>query len=268
LISLETIRALQERAARALPAEHVEQAGGWWLRHAPRCSWWIGTVLPHGHATPDELAQRVSAAEKFYTAQGAVPRFQITPGVCPDALDPLLAERGYRKESPVSLQVATTAQVLEQPPGSLRVAVDDHPSDAWFTVWHTVNGGDTASERALLGRVKSPSGHARAMIGDEIVAVGRVVADDGWAGIFGMATLPAARGKGAARSVLAALASWADARRADRMYLQVEQDNVPALRLYGRAGFTEASGYHYRTAAPSGEAQAPALGPSFSTISR
>ncbi|WP_046470414.1 GNAT family N-acetyltransferase [Allosalinactinospora lopnorensis] len=63
-----------------------------------------------------------------------------------------------------------------------------------------------------------------------------------------MATLPEARGKGAARGVIAALAAWAGAHAADRMYLQVERDNIPALRLYGRAGFSEICGYHYRTA--------------------
>ncbi|MGH4007801.1 MAG: GNAT family N-acetyltransferase [Pseudonocardiaceae bacterium] len=65
-----------------------------------------------------------------------------------------------------------------------------------------------------------------AMIGNGVVAVGRVVADDGWAGVFGMATLSHARGKGAARSVLAALADWVGAHEADRMYLQVESDNI------------------------------------------
>ena len=67
------------------------------------------------------------------------------------------------------------------------------------------------------------------MSGDDVVAVGRAVADTGWAGVFGMATLPRAGGKGAARSVLAALADWAGA-HADSLYLQVERDNIPALR--------------------------------------
>ena len=31
------------------------------------------------------------------------------------------------------------------------------------------------------------------------------------------------------------------------MYLQVEQDNAPARRLYGRAGFIEVCAYDYRT---------------------
>lgn len=99
----------------------------------------------------------------------------------------------------------------------------------------------------MLGRVQRPSAYASAMIGNGVVAVGRAVADEGWAGVFGMATLPHARGKGAARSVLVALADWVGAHEADRMYLQVECDNIPALRLYERTGFEEVCGYHYRT---------------------
>jgi len=86
------------------------------------------------------------------------------------------------------------------------------------------------------------------MSGDDVVAVGRAVADTGWAGVFGMATLPRARGTGAARDVLAALADWAGA-HTDSMYLQVERDNIPALRLYEGTGFREMCGFHYRTAA-------------------
>jgi ribosomal protein S18 acetylase RimI-like enzyme len=59
----------------------------------------------------------------------------------------------------------------------------------------------------MLGRVQRPSAHASAMIGNGLVG----------------------------------------AHEADRMYLQVECDNIPALRLYERAGFDEVCGYHYRT---------------------
>lgn len=106
------VRGLQERAARALPAERVEAVEGWWLRHAPSCSWWVGTVLPHGDAGPGELVRRVAGAEAFYAGHDAVTRFQISPPACPDGLDTVLAERGYRRQSPVSLQEAPTARVL------------------------------------------------------------------------------------------------------------------------------------------------------------
>ena len=245
------VRGLQERAARALPAEHVEDAEGWWLRHAPSCSWWVGTVLPHGSATSGELPRLVARAEAFYAGHDAVTRFQISPGACPEGLDSVLEQRGYGRQCSMSLQVAPTPFVLEKTPGdALRVGLDGGPTGAWFEVWHAVHGDgrDFRPEWDMLDRVRQPSVYARAMIGDDVVAVGRAVADTGWAGVFAMATLPQARGKGAARSVLAALADWADAHGAGRMYLQVERDNIPALRLYGRTGFSEVCGYHYRTA--------------------
>ena len=248
--SPEMVRGLQERAARALPAEQVEVVDGWWLRHAPSCAWWVGTVLPHGAARPGELVRRVALAEEFYAARAAAARFQISPPACPERLDAVLAKRGYHRQSLASLQVASTARVLEQvPAGSLRVRLDDRPARAWFEVWHAVHGhGDSRAERDMLGRVQRPCAYACVMIGDDVVAVGRAVADTGWAGVFSMATLPQARGKGAARTVLAALAGWAGTHEAGRMYLQVERDNMPALRLYERTGFSEICGYHYRTA--------------------
>lgn len=242
------IRGLQEAAARALPAQLVEHSGGWWLRYPPGCSWWAGTVLPHGDAEPGELVRLVAAAEQFYAARGAVARFQISPPACPPGLDALLAERGYRAQSPMSLQAAPAAQVLDRLPASpLQVRLADRPAPGWFAVWHAVHtDGDPRGEWEMLGRVQRPSGYASVLIGGDVVAVGRVVADTGWAGVFGMATLPQARGKGAARGVLAALARWAAAQQAGQLYLQVERGNIAARRLYEQAGFSELCGYHYR----------------------
>jgi N-acetylglutamate synthase len=240
------VRELQERAARALPAERVEDADGWLLRLAPSCSWWVGAALPHADG---DLDRRIDRAEAFYADHGVPARFQITPGVCPDALDAVLAERGYRRHSEVSLRTAATAGVLAQEP-ALLVRVDDRPADAWFAVWHAVQGGDARAESAMLDRVEGPSAYACALIGADVVAVGRAVADSGWAGVFSMATLPSARGRGAARAVLAALSGWADGLGAVGIYLQVERDNAAALPLYERAGFLELCAYHYRVAGP------------------
>ncbi|HEV2371511.1 MAG TPA: GNAT family N-acetyltransferase [Streptosporangiaceae bacterium] len=247
----EVIKGLQERAARAQPAELVEHRGGWWLRHAPRCSWWVGTVLPHAHAEGGELVDRVAGAEEFYAGQGAVAGFQVSPGVCPAGLDGLLAERRYRRVCPISLQVGSAATVLGQArAGSLQVQLSDQPTRAWLEVWHTAYDGedDSRGEWDMLGRVAGQCAYACAVDGGNAVAVCRAVADQGWTGVFSMATLPLARGKGAATAVLKALAEWADGHGADRMYLQVEPGNAAAVRLYGQAGFAEVCAYHYRTA--------------------
>ncbi|WP_236572033.1 MULTISPECIES: GNAT family N-acetyltransferase [unclassified Nocardiopsis] len=245
------VRGLQERAARAMPAERVEPARGWWLRHAPDGAWWTGTVLPHAGTDPEDLAERITGAERFHTARGTVARFQITPGACPGELDAALAGRGYRRHGSLALMAAPAARVRSGvPEGAPRVLVEGRPAPAWLRVRGAAQGpgADLRAERATLARVRAPSAYACALAGDEVVAVGRAVADTGWAGVFGLATLPRARGGGAARAVLAALAAWAEEQGAGRMYLQVEEDNTPAVRLYGRAGFVRVRGYHYRSA--------------------
>jgi N-acetylglutamate synthase len=263
------VRGLQERTTRGFPATYTRDVDGWLLRAAPDCAWWVGTTLAHRVVRPGGLLRRVVEAEEFYAGHGAVPRFQVSPGVSPHALDAVLAERGYRRQSPMSIQVASTARVrqltsaapVRQPApaapvpqlastGELRLRVDDRPTRAWFDGWCAITGRSNGSqpEWDLLARVAPPAAYVSALGGDGVIAVGRAVAETGWAGVFGMGTLPEARGKGAARAVLGALADWAATHGADHMYLQVERANLPARRLYERTGFSDMCGYHYREA--------------------
>ena len=46
---------------------------------------------------------------------------------------------------------------------------------------------------------------------------------------------------------LGALAGWGEKLGAQTAYLQVEEDNPNALRLYARAGFQTVYDYHYRS---------------------
>lgn len=240
---------LQERAARAVPAEHGTRAGQWWLRHAPGCSWWIGSVLPHGtEASRTELEDLISVAEAYTAERGIPTLMQMTPGAVSPDLDALLEARGYERQASVSLQTAMTSQVLAlAPTGSLRTQLDEQPTRAWFQAWHDVVGGDPDPQWRLLQRIQERTAYASVELGEETVAVGRCVAEAGWVGVFGMATRPEARGKGAAGAVLAALADWAAVNDAPRMYLQAEHENESAMRLYGRAGFSELAPFYFRT---------------------
>ncbi|HUQ54265.1 GNAT family N-acetyltransferase [Lentzea sp.] len=233
------LKTLQECAARAQPAALVEEAGGWWLRHSPGDAWWVGSVLPH------DREDRVALAESFCTARGSDVRFQITPGVCADDLDERLDVRGYERSRDMSLQIASTADVLRQADADVG-EINAQPTDGWLAAWHAVTGRDVHAERDLLSRVEHPSAYAYAEVNGQVVAAGRSVDEHGWAGVFGMATLSHARGQGAARSVLATLATWAAAREANHMYLQMVKSNLSAFRLYERTGFREVCTYHYR----------------------
>ena len=67
----------------------------------------------------------------------------------------------------------------------------------------------------------------------------------GWLGLSCLAVREDARRRGIARAMLAALAEWA--RGADRLWLEVEEDNAPALALYRALGLERTGGYSYLT---------------------
>lgn len=82
----------------------------------------------------------------------------------------------------MSLRAAPAARVMDRlPAGPTRVDVLDRLSREWFDGWLAVHGpGDPQAEWDVLARVEQPCGYARAWIGDEVVAVGRVVVE--WSG--------------------------------------------------------------------------------------
>lgn len=241
---LRTVRGLQERAARAVAAAVQEVRDGDWLRHTDSpTTWWAGAALLHGTG---ELGPRLAGAEAFYSAYGVPVRVQVCPA-CPPGLDEALADRGYARSGDVRLLAAGAGSVAAQP--ALPVLIEDRPGHAWARLLADAQGGaEAGAQLRLVERVASPSAYATASLAGRPVAVGRAVQDDGWTGVFGMATLPAARRRGAASAVLAGLARWSLDAGSDRLYLQVTAGSPAALALYRDAGFRPLASYHYRTA--------------------
>ena len=76
--------------------------------------------------------------------------------------------------------------------------------------------------------------------------MGLVVVERGWAGLFCMATRPEDRRRGVASAVARRAAGWAAGGGAGQLYLQVEEGNLPARRLYRLLGFRPSHHYQYR----------------------
>lgn len=87
-------------------------------------------------------------------------------------------------------------------------------------------------------------------------ALGRVIADE--AELLTIATLPEAQGKGIGRRCLAAFQSEAEKRGAVTAFLEVAEDNTPAISLYESAGW-ETSGRRPKYYARSGRNPVDAL---------
>ncbi|GAA1246272.1 GNAT family N-acetyltransferase [Kitasatospora nipponensis] len=77
------------------------------------------------------------------------------------------------------------------------------------------------------------------------LAIGRCVIDGPWACFGAVEVQPAARRRGLATAVMAALAARAAEEGAVGGYLQVEAENDGAITLYDGLGFTTSHTYHY-----------------------
>ncbi|PVG81598.1 hypothetical protein DDE18_16470 [Nocardioides gansuensis] len=81
-------------------------------------------------------------------------------------------------------------------------------------------------------------------------ASGRGALDGDWIGLAGIEVDPAHRRRGLAIRVVGALLEWGAERGASTAYLQVHEDNAPAIALYERLGFTTHHAYRYLAAPP------------------
>lgn len=258
-------RLLDELAARATVAAEEHHLDGWWLKVADlpfrRCN----AVLPPVGAGLDPAAGRVlDAVERWYAERGRRVVVQISsvdPGA--EALDALLARRGYEVEAPVhvltcSFDGGRDAGAARAPDPGLRVVVREGIDEASARHYAAAHGGDGAARERTeaYGRMMQVLAGAAlgvaASVDGQPAGVGFGVLDQGWLGIFGMGTAPALRGRGVATAVVRALVAAAVERGATGAYLQVETDNPVAISLYEGLGFRRDHGYHYRVSATPG----------------
>ncbi|MEZ4654088.1 MAG: GNAT family N-acetyltransferase [Candidatus Eisenbacteria bacterium] len=242
---------IEDAALVAWPAAHVVECDGWKLRFHWNMTGRANSVWPNrltGHRT---VIERADAVERFYHGKLQPARYQICPISLPTDLGRELDARGYHRRPGASVQIAPLAQLVREvcdPPGA-DTRILPRPSDPWFAVQQDALAMDPASaglRRSLIQGIEAKAGFAFTTMAEEPAAIGIGVIGGSWLGIFGMATAHRFRRQGAAVRVLRALARWGVENGAHEAYLQVFEQNEPAVDLYRKLGFTELYVYHYR----------------------
>ncbi len=245
---LEQIRCVEACAANALPASHLQIVDGWRLRYNHGVTRRANSVLAEAHGD-SSLGEKFTLVDTFYRRFGVSPRFQITPVSQPNDLAEASRDYGYHH--------AESVDVLSAPLATLKryaQATGEMPNTSptlgttWFDLYSCIEpheGFKAEVKKRMLTHLVTPALFLTAVDQGKPVAVALGVVERGHLGVFNVATHPDARRRGAATTMLACLAGWAERQGATNVYLQVSRDNVPAQTLYRQLGFSRLYQYHY-----------------------
>ncbi|MBO6519173.1 MAG: GNAT family N-acetyltransferase [Rhodospirillales bacterium] len=242
-LSRSDILALDRLAAAAWAAPEQEFHGGWIFRHADGITRRANSAAPFPLEDGATAETQIAYAEAFYPARGLPPRVQISPAAEPDGIDELLAARGYEIESGVEIMIADASRLAAESPGNILIA--ETAPGGWWDCYMEGYGRDP--RRIVAGARETPLFAAVPDDTGTMDAIGLGVMGGGWLAVFGMYTRPERRRLGLGAGLIRALAAFAVDRGVHGAYLQVEDDNPAARRLYEKLGFRGVYGYHYRT---------------------
>ena len=221
---------------------------GWLLRLSPGKAKRGRSVNPHfGSSLP--LPDKIGHCERLYAARGLPALFRITPFVKPDGLEEMLRARGYVAFDRTLVQALPLARDRPRTRDGDGVELVAATIAGFVDAAGELRGSTPAQRAAHLERLAGTplAMHAIvARVDARVVACGQVTVDRDLAGIYDMVTAEDMRGKGIATRIVQALLASARTERATHAFLQVNDDNIPALAVYGRFGFATMYTYHYR----------------------
>ncbi len=243
------IEALERATVQAVSPQQLWELPGWLVPVDPGTVGRARSAVPLHHAAPD-LA-RVPEVLALYAAQRATPRWRLPDGASFEALHRDLGTRGFVRTQPTLTQVAPVASLIAATdaadlPAGVELALAPQASAAWTAVFLGADFDpvDGAHRARALARATGTC-FASASVDGAVVACGALSLSHGWAGVHGMRTVAAWRGRGLAAALLRRMAQQAQAAAVQRVFLQVDAANIGAQSLYRRLGFVTAWSYAY-----------------------
>jgi ribosomal protein S18 acetylase RimI-like enzyme len=239
---------MEAHAVRAWPASVTERVdGGWVLRATPGLDRGRSNhaLTPCRVVRPDEIPPAIARVEEFAGRHGIRPGIQVSPLSLHGELMGELDRREWGRRWPVLVLAGSRDDAVWSWEPVAGVALDraDHATPEWLEAWARCEPGRDveAHARTVFPLLAGQATFARL----DDVAVGIAVDHDDLVGLFCVAVDPGHRRSGLGTALVRALLGGSGA---DIAYLQVEEENAPAVALYERLGFGEAYRYCHRVA--------------------
>lgn len=238
---------LEERSINAWPALETMVDDGWLLRFADGYTKRANSVYPLYPPTNDDLEQKIAACERHYGRKGLPTIFKLTPYSQPTGLDALLEQKGYELHADTSVQTVSLEEMAS--PSIQTVQVYEECTDEWVNAFCRLSGKDEKEKLTMsqtLRKIIPATCYAALFHEGEIVACGLGVLEREYIGLYDIVTDPSYRKRGFGEQLVLSIWQWGAEHGATHSYLQVVQDNAPAIRLYEKLGYKEVYQYWYR----------------------
>jgi N-acetylglutamate synthase len=243
---------LERVAALGWQAPDMEPLGGWLLRFSEGFTGRANSALALGDPGMP-IVDAIERVRAWYEDRGLPAMISVPYPVGEphrNPLDALLENRHWTVRSgPATVMIASSGAVTGDAVtgGTANVEIEAYPDEAWLGRYHY--RGQRLPPVAIRLLTSAPwQAFASVRRGGDTIAIGRVAAGGGWAGLTAIEVDPRYRRQGLGAAVTVALAAAAAREGADWLYLQVEDDNAAARALYKELGFADHHGYHYRVA--------------------
>lgn len=185
----------------------------------------------------------IDTAETAACLLGQTPLFMIRGGE--ERLDGMLAARGYRVLTPVTLYAGNVSALSRPAPDPMTAFDLWPPLEIMRYLW--AEGGIGAARLAIMDRVRGPKTAIMGRSRDRVSGVAFVAIDGAQAMLHALHVTPSLRRQGSAVNIMRKSAEWAQDHGATELFLAVTSENEAANALYTSLGMRIVGHYHYRT---------------------
>jgi ribosomal protein S18 acetylase RimI-like enzyme len=239
------IKNIENMLMRTWPALKQEVYDGWILRYSMGYTREGNSVSPFYESFFDHQ-EKFAYCEHYFESRGLKVNYRLIEEDNCLIIDKELGERGYVKESLMSVQEAELSSIKFNVDGLI---IENQFSEYWFEFFSKeMNLTENESEvlRRILKKNDDNNFYVLKKEDNKLVAGGLGVIEGNKLDIYNIYVSHEARGNGHGEEVVKRIMLEGRWRNVDFAYLQVAVDNIKALNLYKKLGFKEIYKYWYR----------------------
>ena len=248
------IQILEELSLNALPCLQQILYDGWILRFAEGYTKRANSVTPL-YPSSQDIIQKIHRCEQIYRDFNLNPIFRLTNISQLKTLDRTLEQLGYQKKSNVSVQVKTItdSNVFKSNYPKITscdrsITLSNDLSEEWLD--HFVHAASLPIQHwetlsTMLQIIPTQTCYAWLKDKYRFCSCGLGVLENNYLGLFFIVTAKKQRRKGHAERLISTMLNWGQSKGATLAYVQVETENLKAINLYNKLGFTEVYQYFY-----------------------